>query len=245
MRPSCWTSRARSSRGGVPVRGVLTHAGSSYDCRSLEAIRAMAEQERAAVVHAAEPPARGRQRLPGGQRRLHADRALRRAPRRRDRGARRRLRVLRPGDGRHRRLQRRRHRPLGADHGDRPPAREGLDARSTPAGWRCRATAAPPAQPVDQGYGLVCDLDGRPLHDLILVGANQEHGIMAHRPGAAPDALRPAGRHAGCASCPTTPAPPPPSTTRYQVVRGRLRGAGDAGSASAAGRPRRPRWHRG
>src|SRR2546425_1308988 len=38
---------------GIPVRGVLTHAGSSYDCASVEAIRAMAEQERAGAVHAA------------------------------------------------------------------------------------------------------------------------------------------------------------------------------------------------
>jgi D-serine deaminase-like pyridoxal phosphate-dependent protein len=52
------------------------------------------------------------------------------------------------------------------------------------AGWmamsRDRGTAS---QPVDQGYGLVCDLEGKPLHDLVLVGANQEHGIMAHRSG--------------------------------------------------------------
>jgi D-serine deaminase-like pyridoxal phosphate-dependent protein len=52
------------------------------------------------------------------------------------------------------------------------------------AGWmamsRDRGTAA---FPVDQGYGLVCDVDGRPYGDLILTGANQEHGIAALRPG--------------------------------------------------------------
>ncbi|OYW61720.1 MAG: alanine racemase [Rhizobiales bacterium 12-68-15] len=52
------------------------------------------------------------------------------------------------------------------------------------AGWmamsRDRGTAS---QTVDQGYGLVCDLEGRPLDDLILVSANQEHGIVAPRPG--------------------------------------------------------------
>ena len=32
----------------------MTHAGASYDCRSTDAIAAMAEQERAAVVGAAE-----------------------------------------------------------------------------------------------------------------------------------------------------------------------------------------------
>ena len=52
------------------------------------------------------------------------------------------------------------------------------------AGWmalsRDRGTAA---QPVDQGYGLVCDLEGRVLPDLIVSAANQEHGIVTRRPG--------------------------------------------------------------
>jgi len=38
-------------------------------------------------------------------------------------------------------------------------------------------------QKVDQGYGVVCGLDGQPVADLILVGANQEHGIIASRSG--------------------------------------------------------------
>jgi D-serine deaminase-like pyridoxal phosphate-dependent protein len=54
----------------------------------------------------------------------------------------------------------------------------------TDAGWmamsRDRGTAA---QAVDQGYGLVCALQGTPIPDLIVVGANQEHGIVAPRPG--------------------------------------------------------------
>jgi D-serine deaminase-like pyridoxal phosphate-dependent protein len=52
------------------------------------------------------------------------------------------------------------------------------------AGWmalsRDRGTAG---QAVDQGYGLVCDLAGRPYPDLIVTEANQEHGIVALRPG--------------------------------------------------------------
>lgn len=52
------------------------------------------------------------------------------------------------------------------------------------AGWmalsRDRGTAG---QPVDQGYGIVCDADGRPLDDLIVLRANQEHGIVGLRPG--------------------------------------------------------------
>jgi D-serine deaminase-like pyridoxal phosphate-dependent protein len=59
------------------------------------------------------------------------------------------------------------------------------------AGWmalsRDRGTAK---QPVDQGYGLVCDLDGRPIPDLIVSDAHQEHGIITHRAGGkAPELL--------------------------------------------------------
>ena len=36
---------------------------------------------------------------------------------------------------------------------------------------------------MDQGYGLVCAEDGTPLHDLIVIGANQEHGIIGRREG--------------------------------------------------------------
>ena len=61
----------------------------------------------------------------------------------------------------------------------------------TDAGWmamsRDRGTAS---QRVDQGYGVVCDLDGRPIDDLIVVDANQEHGIVAHRDGGAVDCAR-------------------------------------------------------
>lgn len=52
------------------------------------------------------------------------------------------------------------------------------------AGWmamsRDRGTAN---QAVDQGYGLVCDIDGKPIPDLIVASANQEHGIVALRAG--------------------------------------------------------------
>lgn len=55
----------------------------------------------------------------------------------------------------------------------------------TDAGWMAlsadRGTAA---QAVDHGYGLVCDLDGRPFGDRIVSGTNQEHGIVRDRSGA-------------------------------------------------------------
>ena len=34
-------------------------------------------------------------------------------------------------------------------------------------------------RPVDQGYGLVCDINGTPYPDLIVSQANQEHGVLA------------------------------------------------------------------
>jgi D-serine deaminase-like pyridoxal phosphate-dependent protein len=58
----------------------------------------------------------------------------------------------------------------------------------TDAGWmalsRDRGTAR---QKVDQGYGVVCDVAGRPIDDLVVVDANQEHGIVASRSGGAID----------------------------------------------------------
>ena len=82
----------------------------------------------------------------------------------------------------------------------------------TDAGWmamsRDRGTAT---QALDQGYGVVCGLDGLPLGDAIVVGANQEHGIVAPRPefgrrgarsadrGARPGAPEPRLRHRGAA----------------------------------------------
>lgn len=58
----------------------------------------------------------------------------------------------------------------------------------TDAGWmalsRDRGTAK---QRVDQGYGVVCDLDGTVVPDLIVADANQEHGVLAARPGGSID----------------------------------------------------------
>ena len=52
----------------------------------------------------------------------------------------------------------------------------------TDGGWmslsRDRGTAS---QDIDQGYGLVCDINGKPLDGLIVASANQEHGIICKR----------------------------------------------------------------
>jgi D-serine deaminase-like pyridoxal phosphate-dependent protein len=55
------------------------------------------------------------------------------------------------------------------------------------AGWmamsRDRGTAK---QKVDQGYGAICSVDGRPLPSLWMGAANQEHGIVSMRDGTCP-----------------------------------------------------------
>lgn len=175
-------------QAGIEVRGVMTHAGSSYDCKSLDAIRAVAEQERAAAVHAAErlraagiaapvvsigstPTALMAEHLRG----VTEVRAgvfvffdLVMAG----------LGVCSVDDIA---LS-----VLGTVIGHRPDTGWTL----IDAGWmamsRDRGTAG---QAVDQGYGVVCDVDGRPLADLIVVGANQEHGIVGHRDGRIEGAL--------------------------------------------------------
>jgi D-serine deaminase-like pyridoxal phosphate-dependent protein len=173
---------------GLPVKGVLTHAGSSYDAFTVDAIRAMAEQERAAVVHAAErlraagmacpvvsvgstPTALFAEHLEG----VTEVRAgvfvffdLVMAG----------LNVCQTDDIALSVLA------TVIGH-QREKGWTILDA-----GWmamsRDRGTEK---QPLDQGYGVVCDLDGCPLDDFILVGANQEHGIMANRSGKVDGAL--------------------------------------------------------
>ncbi|MFE6196047.1 alanine racemase [Streptomyces sp. NPDC057838] len=55
----------------------------------------------------------------------------------------------------------------------------------TDGGWmamsRDRGTAA---QPLDQGYGLVTDLAGTPIPNLVMTAASQEHGTLTTRDGA-------------------------------------------------------------
>jgi D-serine deaminase-like pyridoxal phosphate-dependent protein len=77
------------------------------------------------------------------------------------------------------------------------------------AGWtalsRDRGTAS---HAVDQGFGLVCDLAGAPLGDLIVKATNQEHGTITSRDGSPVDfdqfpigrRLRILPNHA-CATC--------------------------------------------
>jgi D-serine deaminase-like pyridoxal phosphate-dependent protein len=54
----------------------------------------------------------------------------------------------------------------------------------TDAGWMAlSADRGTRDQAVDQYSGLVCDIAGQPYPDLVVLRANQEHGILAARPG--------------------------------------------------------------
>ncbi|MGH8780028.1 alanine racemase [Paraburkholderia sp.] len=172
---------ARTLRaGGIDVQGVMTHAGNSYDSRSTDDILRYARQERDAVVVAAQglrdagfaapivsvgstPTALFADDLTG----VTEVRAgvfvffdLVMAG----------LGVCRQTDIA--------VSVLTSVIGHQPEKGWTI----VDAGWmalsRDRGTAA---QAVDQGYGVVCDVDGKPLDDLIVIGANQEHGIVARR----------------------------------------------------------------
>jgi D-serine deaminase-like pyridoxal phosphate-dependent protein len=61
----------------------------------------------------------------------------------------------------------------------------------TDAGWmamsRDRGTSS---QKIDQAYGLVCNLAGAPIEDLLVMSTNQEHGIIGRRGGGKLDATK-------------------------------------------------------
>jgi D-serine deaminase-like pyridoxal phosphate-dependent protein len=178
---------------GANLRGVMTHAGDSYNCQSADAIRAMAERERAAVVRCAEELRRAGLHCPvvsvgstptatyaenlDGVTEVRAgvymffDLVMAG------------LQVCRVEDIA---LS-----VLATVIGHQPQKNWII----IDAGWmamsRDRGTAK---QCVDQGYGVVCDISGAPLGDLIVADTNQEHGIVASRSGAAVDpSLYPVG----------------------------------------------------
>lgn len=172
--------------GGMRLAGVLTHAGSSYELDTPEALAAMAEQERAGCVQAAErlraaglpcavvsvgstPTALSAARLDGVTEvragvYVFFDLVMHN------------IGVCAPGDIA---LS-----VLATVIGHQ--AEKGwaiLDA-----GWmamsRDRGTAK---QKHDFGYGQACDLEGRVIEGYVLSGANQEHGILSLADGKATD----------------------------------------------------------
>lgn len=178
--------RVLDTERGATLRGVMTHAGDSYNCKTAEEIRAMAERERAAVVDCAgalkraglpcpvvsagsTPTATFAENLAG-------------------------VTEVRAGVYMFFDLVMAGLSVCALDDialsvlatviGHQPEKNWII----TDAGWmalsRDRGTAK---QKVDQGYGVVCDVDGRPVADLIVADANQEHGIIADRHGGALD----------------------------------------------------------
>jgi D-serine deaminase-like pyridoxal phosphate-dependent protein len=168
--------------GGAELRGVLTHAGESYSCRSIDEITAMAERERAAAVGCAQLLRGAGYAAPvvsvGSTPTAHFARDLSGVTEMRAgvfvffdlvmAG----LSVCETDDIALSVLAT----VIGHQHD------KGWIL--VDAGWmamsRDRGTAR---QRVDQGYGLVCDADARVYADLIMIEANQEQGILALRPG--------------------------------------------------------------
>jgi D-serine deaminase-like pyridoxal phosphate-dependent protein len=168
--------------GGCELRGVMTHAGNSYNCNSVAAIEAMAAQERDAVVHSAAalraaglpctvvsvgstPTATFAENLDG----VTEVRA----------GVFVFFDLVMAGLG-----------VCTVDDialsvlGSVIGHQRDKGWIIVDAGWmamsRDRGTSK---QALDQGYGVVCDIQGKPIPDLIMADANQEHGILALRPG--------------------------------------------------------------
>jgi D-serine deaminase-like pyridoxal phosphate-dependent protein len=168
--------------GGAKLKGVLTHAGSSYDLNTPEALQKLAEQERRLSVRAAErlraaglpcpevsvgstPTALSAERLDG-------------------------VTEVRAGVYVFFDL-------VMANVGVCTPENVALSVLTTvighqpekgwvivDAGWmamsRDRGTQR---QKIDYGYGIVCDASGRAIDGLFVTAANQEHGIISRRDG--------------------------------------------------------------
>ena len=170
--------------GGQVVKGVLTHAGSSYDLDTPEALQALAEQERALSVRAAE-----RLRAAGIACPEVSVGSTPTAVAARDLTG---VTEVRAGVYVFFDL-------VMSNVGVCRPDEVALSVLTTvighqpekgwvivDAGWmamsRDRGTAK---QKLDYGYGAVCDTAGRVMDGLWMMGANQEHGIIARRDGAA------------------------------------------------------------
>jgi D-serine deaminase-like pyridoxal phosphate-dependent protein len=172
----------RALTGGAELRGVMTHAGGSYGAFGADAHAAAAERERAGAVTAAGTLRGAGLPCPvvsvGSTPTAHAARTLTGVTEVR-------AGVYMFGD------------LVQAGLGVIGVEDIGLSVLATvighqrdkgwilvDAGWmalsRDRGTAS---QEVDQGYGVVCSAQRRPFGDLIVTDANQEHGVLALRPG--------------------------------------------------------------
>lgn len=171
--------------GGSVLGGVLTHAGSSYELDTPEALQAMAEQERSGCVRAAE-----RLRAQGWPCPVVSVGSTPTALEARQLAG---VTEVRAGVYVFFDL-------VMANIGVCTPEDVALSVLTTvighqpgkgwaivDAGWmamsRDRGTQR---QRRDYGYGQVCSADGTPLSEYLMTGANQEHGIVSRN--GAPDA---------------------------------------------------------
>lgn len=168
--------------GAAELRGVLTHAGESYEMTGRDAHRALAEVERAAAVGAAETLRAAGLPCPvvsiGSTPTAHAIEDLTGVTEVRA-GVYVFFDLVQAG--------------IGACQQDDIALsvlttvighQQQKGWVITDAGWmamsRDRGTAG---HAVDQGYGVVCDEAGQPIPGLTVIKANQEHGIIAAREG--------------------------------------------------------------
>ena len=179
---------------GLELRGVLTHAGESYGCRNGEGLAEAAEAERAAAVAAAELLRAHGHACPvvsvGSTPTAHFARDLSGVTEVRA-GVFTFFDLVMHGIGVCE-IDDIALSVLATVIGHKPEKGWIL----VDGGWmalsRDRGTAR---HPVDQGYGLVCDVDGTPYPDLIVSDASQEHGIISVRPGSAQALPRAFDRH--------------------------------------------------
>jgi D-serine deaminase-like pyridoxal phosphate-dependent protein len=170
--------------GGAELRGVLTHAGASYGCFTPESHLEMAERERAAAVTAATALRQAGLPCPvvsvGSTPTAHVARDLSGVTEVRA-GVFTLFDMVMVG--------------LGICTVDDIAAsvvatvighQTARGVIVTDAGYMALSRdTGTSGHPVDQGYGLVCDMEARPYPDLIVSGTNQEHGLLSIRTGSA------------------------------------------------------------
>ncbi len=168
--------------GGAELRGVMTHAGESYSCRSIEEIVAIAERERVAAVGCATVLRAAGLPVPvvsvGSTPTAHLAADLTGVT------------EVRAGVFVFFDLVMAGLQVCAVDDIAVSVLATVIGHQASKgwilvdAGWmamsRDRGTAS---QRIDQGYGVVCSVDGVPYPDLIMVQANQEQGILAVRSG--------------------------------------------------------------
>lgn len=171
---------ARKLGPSACLRGVLTHAGESYEAESAAALRAAAENERASAVTAAQMLRAHGHACPvvsvGSTPTAHFAESYEGVTEVRA-GAFVFFDLVQAGIG------------VCAENDIALSVLTTVIGHQREKGWTVidagwmalscdRGTAG---QPVDQGYGVVCDMAGRPIPGLVVVNANQEHGIVALR----------------------------------------------------------------